>query len=69
MENHVYKKIEIVGTAEGSIDDAIKNGVERAARTLQHLDWFEVQEIRGSIRGGTVAQYQVVMKVGFRLEE
>lgn len=69
MEHHVYKKIEIVGTAESSVEDAIANGVERASKTLQHVDWFEVSEIRGAVRAGKVAQYQVVMKVGFRLED
>ena len=68
MDNHVYKKVEIVGTADTSIDDAIRNGVERAAKTLKHVDWFEVGEIRGNVQGGQVAQFQVVMKVGFRLE-
>lgn len=69
MENHVYKKVEIVGTSETTIDDAIKNGIERAAKTLKHVDWFEVVETRGNVRGGKVAQFQVVMKVGFRLED
>jgi len=69
MENHVYKKVEIVGTAETSIEDAIRNGIERASKTLKHVDWFEVLETRGNVRGGKVAQFQVVMKVGFRLEE
>jgi len=69
MENHVYKKVEIVGTAETSIEDAISNGVERAGKSLHNLDWFEVSEIRGAVRGGKVSQYQVVMKVGFRLDE
>jgi dodecin len=69
MEHHVYKKIEIVGTAEGSVEDAIANGVERASKSLKHVDWFEVSEIRGAVRGGKVAQYQVVMKVGFRLND
>ncbi len=69
MENHVYKKVEIVGTSETSIDEAIRNGIDRASRTLKHVDWFEVLETRGNVRGGKVAQFQVVMKVGFRLEE
>ncbi|WP_448207564.1 dodecin [Azospirillum sp. sgz302134] len=68
MDNTVYKKVEIVGTADTSIDDAIRNGVERAAKTLKNVDWFEVGEIRGNVQGGRVAQFQVVMKVGFRLE-
>jgi len=69
MDNSVYKKVEIVGTAETSIDDAIRNGIERAARTLNHVTWFEVSEIRGNVLAGQVAHIQVVMKVGFRLEE
>lgn len=68
MDNHVYKKVEIVGTADTSIDDAIRNGIERASKTLKHVDWFEVGEIRGNVQGGQVAQFQVVMKIGFRLE-
>ena len=68
MNNHVYKKVEIVGTAETSIDDAIRNGIERASKTLKNVDWFEVGEIRGHVTGGKVAHFQVVMKVGFRLE-
>ncbi|QCO00754.1 dodecin [Azospirillum argentinense] len=69
MSNHVYKKVEIVGTAETTIDDAIRNGIERASKTLRNVDWFEVGEIRGHVSGGKVAHFQVVMKVGFRLEE
>ncbi|WP_353858744.1 dodecin [Azospirillum formosense] len=69
MSDHVYKKVEIVGTAETSIDDAIRNGIERASKTLKNVDWFEVGEIRGHVSGGKVAHFQVVMKVGFRLEE
>ena len=69
MNSHVYKKVEIVGTAETSIDDAIRNGIERAAKTLKNVDWFEVGEIRGHVDNGKVAHFQVVMKVGFRLEE
>ena len=69
MNSHIYKKVEIVGTSETSIDEAIRNGIERAARTLKNVDWFEVGEIRGHVGGGKVAHFQVVMKVGFRLEE
>ncbi len=67
--SHVYKKTEIVGTSERSISDAIETAVARACRTLRHVEWFEVSEIRGTVRDGRVASYQVVVKVGFRLEE
>jgi flavin-binding protein dodecin len=69
MADHTYVVNEIVGTSTDSADDAMRNGVRRASRTLRNLDWFEVSEIRGAIRDGDIAHYQVTMKVGFRLEE
>ncbi|MGD8559730.1 MAG: dodecin family protein [Gammaproteobacteria bacterium] len=68
MSDHVYKVIELVGSSAKSTDDAIENAVSRASETLEHLDWFEVVETRGHIDDGKVAHYQVVLKVGFRLE-
>jgi dodecin len=67
--NHTYKLVEIVGTSPESFAQAVRNGVEKAAKSLRHLDWFEVSEMRGRIADGQVAQYQVKMKVGFRLDE
>ena len=69
MSDHVYKIIEIVGSSTRGVDDAIRKAVERAAKTLDHLNWFEVVETRGHIQDGRIAHYQVVIKVGFRLEE
>ncbi|HFD15260.1 MAG TPA: dodecin domain-containing protein [Rhodospirillales bacterium] len=66
---HVYKKTEIVGTSESSLSDAIERAVERACATLRHVDWFEVVETRGTVRDGRVESYQVVLKIGFRLED
>jgi len=69
MTDHVYSVSEIVGSAPGTIDDAIRNGLARAGKTLRHLDWFEVTEIRGQLgEDGSIAYYQVGLKVGFRLE-
>ena len=51
------------------IDDAIQNGIGRAAKTLRNLDWFEVTDIRGAMNDGAIAWYQVTMKVGFRLDD
>ncbi len=69
MANHTYRVTEIVGSSKDGIDQAIRNGVERAGKTLRHLDWFEVTDIRGSLEGGTVDWFQVTLKVGFRLED
>ena len=66
---HVYKIIEIAGSSETSIDDAIQRAVARAAQTLKHLRWFEVVQTRGHIENGKVHHYQVTLKVGFTLEE
>ena len=68
MSNHVYKKIELVGSSQSSIEDAIENALAAAAKTLHHLDWFVVVETRGHIVDGKVGHYQVVLKVGFRLQ-
>lgn len=67
-EDNVYRKTEIVGTASESVDAAIRNGLDRAARTLREVDWFEVTEIRGHMEDGRLAHYQVGMKVGFKLD-
>ncbi|MBP2703627.1 dodecin domain-containing protein [Microbispora sp. RL4-1S] len=69
MSDRTYRVTEIVGTSADSVDQAIRNGVRRAAQTLRHLDWFEVTEVRGHIVDGEVAHFQVGMKVGFRLED
>ncbi len=69
MTNRTYRVSEIVGTSSDGIDHAIRNGVERASRTLRHLDWFEVTEVRGQVKDGQVEHFQVGMKVGFRLED
>lgn len=69
MTDRTYALSEIVGTSSDSVDDAVRNGVARASKTLRHLDWFEVTDIRGHIRDGEVRHIQVTMKVGFRLED
>ena len=66
--DHVYKVIELVGTSEKSIDDAIQTAITRATKTLKHLRWFEVIQTRGHIDNGKIGHYQVTLKVGFTLE-
>ena len=69
MVDHVYKKVELTGTSTVSIEDAVQNAIERAAKTIHMLRWFEIVETRGSITDGKVSQWQVTLKVGFRLDE
>jgi len=68
MSDHVYKIIELAGSSAISSDDAIRNAIECAARSMRHLDWYEVIESRGHIADGKIAHFQVKLKVGFRLE-
>ena len=69
MSGHTYKLTEIVGTSPDSIDDAIRNGIAKAAKSVRNLDWFEVVGVRGQLADGAVGHYQVAMKIGFRLED
>jgi flavin-binding protein dodecin len=69
MTDHIYRVTEIVGSSPEGIDQAIRNGIERASQTLRNLDWFEVTQVRGRIADGRIEHYQVGLKVGFRLED
>ncbi|MER7752732.1 dodecin [Kitasatospora sp. NPDC097643] len=69
MTDHVYRVTEIVGSSTESVEAAIRNGVERASRTLRNLDWFEVTQVRGHLEDGRIKHYQVGLKIGFRLED
>jgi flavin-binding protein dodecin len=64
----VYKKIEVVGTSKDSFADATRVAIEEAAKTVKHTSWFEVAEMRGAIKDGKVAEFQVTVRIGFKLE-
>ena len=63
-----YKKIEIVGTSNVGFTEAVQSAIAEASKTIRHIDWFEVVEQRGNVKDGKVAEYQVVLKVGFKIE-
>lgn len=69
MSNHVYKITQLAGSSSTSVEDAIKTAIAKAAKTVRNMDWFEVIETRGQIEEGKVAHYQVILNIGFRLEE
>lgn len=68
MNAHTYKVIEVVGSSTKSMDDAVRNAVHEASQDLRKLRWFEVTETRGHIHEGTIAHWQVTVKIGFSLE-
>ncbi|MEX0927862.1 MAG: dodecin [Balneolales bacterium] len=69
MSNKVYKSIELTGSSDTSSDDAVKNAIARASKTVHEIKWFEVIEQRGRIEKGIVESWQVIIKVGFALED
>ena len=69
MPDHIYKQIELTGSSENSMQEAIENAIARAAKTLHNLRWFKVTETRGYLEEGKVAYWQVTVKIGFTLDE
>lgn len=69
MSDHIYKVIELAGSSETSLEDAIEGAVAKASESVRNLRWFEVNEMRGQIEDGQVAYWQVVLKVGFTIED
>jgi len=69
MQEHIYKVVEIVGSSEKSIEDAISAAIARAHETVRHMRWFEVVQTRGHIENGKVKHYQVSLKLGFTMED
>jgi flavin-binding protein dodecin len=71
MEDHmpgIYKITEVVGTSPVSYAEATRAAIEEASRTVRHLGWFQVIEQRGHIKDGKVDEFQVTLKVGFKIE-
>lgn len=68
MANHTYKLVELIGNSSEGSDAAIRNALATAAKTIRHIDWFEVTETRGQVVDGKVAHFQVTLKAGFRIE-
>jgi flavin-binding protein dodecin len=67
--DHTYRVTEIVGTSQEGTDQAIRNAIERASKTVRHIDWFEVVSVRGAVADCALEHFQVTLKVGFRLED
>ena len=67
-DEHIYKILELVGSSEKGIEDAIQNAISRASKTVREMKWFEVVQTRGHIENGSVRHYQVALRVGFTLE-
>jgi flavin-binding protein dodecin len=68
MTDHVYKSVEITGSSETGVQEAIDGALTKAGKTLRNIDWFEVVGIRGGFADGKT-YYQVTLKIGFRLED
>ncbi len=68
MADHVYKKIEIVGSSPNGPQEAVENAIAKAAESIHNMRWFEVVETRGQLHEGKIAHWQVTVKIGFTLD-
>lgn len=68
MSDHVYKKLELVGSSRESIEDAVQNAIARAGKTIRGMRWFEVTETRGHLVENRIDHWQVTVKIGFTLD-
>ena len=69
MSDHIYKKIELVGSSPEGVEQAVNNAIAKAGQSIRNMRWFEVAEIRGHLEEGKVAHWQVTVKIGFTLDE
>jgi flavin-binding protein dodecin len=65
---NTYKKLELTGTSDKSIEDAVGVALEKASETVRNMRWFEITEVRGVVDGNRASQWQVTIKVGFTIE-
>jgi flavin-binding protein dodecin len=68
VSDHIYRVTEVVGSSSESVQQAIRNGIERVSRTVRNVEWFETTEVRGRVENGEITAFQVGLKVGFRLD-
>lgn len=69
MSHHVYKSIELTGSSQTGVEDAVNRAVSKASETVRNLRWFEVTDVRGMIEGDAVGYWQVTVKIGFTMED
>lgn len=69
MTNHVYKLLELTGSSNTTVEDAVANAIAKAAKTMRNMHWFQVIDTRGQIANGKIAYWQVTLKIGFTLED
>jgi flavin-binding protein dodecin len=68
MDEHVYKSIELTGSSKVSIEDAVKNAIAKAAKTIHNMRWFQIVDSRGFIEEKNVSYWQVTLKIGFTVD-
>jgi hypothetical protein len=64
----VYEYIDIVRTSATVVNDAIKNAIEEAARTIKNLQWAELGRTTVRIEDQKIPEYQTEVRTGFKVE-
>ena len=68
MSESIYKIVDLVGSSKSSWEDAAKNAVERASKTLRDLRIAEVVTLDMKIENGKVVAYRTRVKLSFKYE-
>ncbi|HMF47639.1 MAG TPA: dodecin [Candidatus Saccharimonadales bacterium] len=69
MNEHIYKQVELTGSSQTSVEEAVQNAIAKAAKTLRNIHWFQVIDTRGYIENNSIDYWQVTIKLGFRLDD
>ena len=69
MNEHIYKQVELTGSSQTSVEEAVQNAIAKAAKTLRNIHWFQVIDTRGYIEKDSIDYWQVTIKLGFRLDD
>lgn len=65
----VYKVVELIGTSPNSWEEAAKNAVETASKSLKDLRIAEAVEFDMKVEDGKVSAFRTKVKVSFKYQE
>jgi flavin-binding protein dodecin len=64
----VLKILELVGTSKQSWSDAAREAVNEAAKTVRGIETVEVVSSKAVVQNSRLTEYQVQVRIGFRIE-
>jgi flavin-binding protein dodecin len=65
----VYKYINIIGTSSKGIDDAVRDAISEATRTINNIEWAELGRVTFKVIDNNLTEFQAEVKIGFKIEK